>query len=134
VDDDASVREMLGRVFRGEGYHVLSARNGEEALNIASRLRLDLVVLDLNLPLKNGWDIFERLSEVEPLVPVIIVTARSNQLFMALGAGAAALLEKPLDFPKLLETVSACLAEPAKVRVDRLAGRKAEFHYLPRSS
>src|ERR1051325_6740835 len=104
VDDEASVRELVGRVLKTENYNVVTAANGSEALSLAGSLRVDLVLLDLNLPVKNGWDTFERLSYDHPLVPVIIITARPNQFFSAVGAGAGALMEKPLDFPKLLET------------------------------
>ena len=62
-------------------------------------------------------------------MPVIIITARPNQLFTALGAGVGALLEKPLDIPTLLRTINWLLAESAETRLARLAGREAEFHY-----
>jgi DNA-binding response OmpR family regulator len=131
VDDDPAVREMVGRVLTEEAYLVLSAANGPEALAIASANRIDLVLLDLNMPLQNGWDTFERLTNENPLLPVIIITARPNQLFVALGAGVGALLEKPLDFPTLLGTVKALLAESAERRLARLTGRRTELHYLP---
>jgi DNA-binding response OmpR family regulator len=131
VDDDSSVREMLTRVLAGEGYGVLSAGNGEEAVNIASRLRVDLALLDLNLPVQSGWDTFEKLVASDPGLPVIIITARSNQLFTALGAGVGALLEKPLDFPKLLQIIRELLAEPVESRLHRVAGRPDRFHYMP---
>src|SRR5262245_39381021 len=103
VDDDPSVREMLTRVLAGEGYGVRAAANGAEALDVAAAAHCDLVLLDLNMPVKNGWDAFERLTADNPLVPVIIITARANQLFAALASGVGALLEKPLDFPRLLQ-------------------------------
>ena len=119
VDDDSSVREMLTRVLVGEGYLVWAAADGTAALEIAAAAKVDLVLLDLNLPGKSGWDTFERLTAANPMLAVIIITARSNQLFTALGAGVGALLEKPLDFPKLLQTISRLLAEPAESRVAR---------------
>ena len=100
VDDDSSVREMLTRVLAGEGYLVWAAADGTAALEIAAAEKVDLVLLDLNLPGRSGWDTFERLTAEKPLLAVIIITARSNQLFTALGAGVGALLEKPLDFPE----------------------------------
>lgn len=131
VDDDPSVCEMIGRVLSNEGYLVLRAANGAEALGIAAANRVDLVLLDLNMPVKGGWDTFERLTAENPLLSVIIITARPNQLFTALGAGVGALLEKPLDFPVLLDTVKRLLAEPAKTRLARLAGHHTDFQYLP---
>ena len=130
VDDDAAVREMLTRVLVGEGYSVWAAANGTAALEIAAAAKVDLVLLDLNMPGRSGWDTFERLTAENPLVAVIIVTARSKQLFTALGAGVGALLEKPLDFPMLLQTVSRLLAEPAESRLARMTGNPVNFNYV----
>jgi DNA-binding response OmpR family regulator len=85
----------------------------------------------LNLPKRNGWDTFESLTRQNPRLPVIIITARPNQLFPALAAGVGALMEKPLDFPKLLQTIRNLLAEPAEARLARLVGKPGEFHYMP---
>lgn len=131
VDDDPSVLESLARVLDGENYTVLPAANGVEALQIAAATPVDLVLLDLNLPVKNGWDTFEQLTAQNPLLPVIIITARPNQLFPALASGVGALMEKPLDFPKLLQTMTDLLQEPTETRLARMAGRAAEFRYLP---
>jgi len=87
VDDDASVREVLTRVLVDEGYSVWAAVDGTAALEIAAATKIDLVLLDLNMPGKSGWDTFERLTAENPMLAVIIITARSNQLFTALGAG-----------------------------------------------
>jgi two-component system phosphate regulon response regulator OmpR len=130
VDDDSTVREMLTRVLVGEGFLVWAAADGTAALEVAAAAKVDLVLLDLNMPGKSGWDTFERLMAENPLLAVIIVTARSNQFFTALGAGVGALLEKPLDFPKLLQTISRLLAEPAESRLARMAGNPADFHYI----
>jgi CheY-like chemotaxis protein len=130
VDDDRSVREMLARVLAGEGYLVSAAADGTSALEITAAKKVDLVLLDLNMPGKSGWDTFERLTAQNPLLPVIIVTARANQLFTAMGAGVGALLEKPLHFPKLLQAIQQLLAEPAESRLARMAGISADFHYV----
>src|SRR5690349_10678681 len=96
VDDDPTVREMIGRVLIETGYLVLLAANGQEALSLAAATEVDLVLLDLNMPVKNGWDTFERLTNENPVLPIIIITARPNQLFPALASGVGALIEKPL--------------------------------------
>jgi DNA-binding response OmpR family regulator len=131
VDDDQSVRESLAGVLTAENFLVLPAANGVEALRIARAAPVDVVILDLNMPVKNGWDTFEQLSAEHPLLPVIIVTARPNQLFTALGAGVGALLEKPLDIPNLLTTLHRLLKESNASQLRRLAGHKAPFHYQP---
>ena len=131
VDDDPTVRDSLNDVLVSEGYFVIPAENGQQALDLAKKLPVDLVLLDLNMPIKNGWDTFERLTAEQPFLPIIIVTARPNQLFTALSAGAGALLEKPMDIPTLLRTMEQLLAEPAEQRLARLVGKKTEFHYQP---
>jgi DNA-binding response OmpR family regulator len=131
VDDDCSVRESLAGVLTEEGFLVLPAADGAEALTIASASPVDLVILDLNMPVKNGWDTFEQLSADHPLVPVIIATARSNQLLTALAAGVGALLEKPLDIPHLLTTIRRLLTESSEVRLRRLIGQEAPFVFRP---
>jgi CheY-like chemotaxis protein len=129
VDDDPIVRDSLNAVFVSEGYFVIPLENGRQALDFVAKFPVDLVLLDLNMPVKNGWDTFEELTRDHPLIPVIIVTARPYQLFTALGAGAGALLEKPIDIPVLLRTMEKLLAESAEQRLRRLAGKEAEFHY-----
>jgi len=131
ADDDPGVRGSLSDVLVSEGYVVIPASDGHQALALAASTPVDLVVLDLNMPLKNGWDTFERLSAEHPFVPVIIITARPNQLFTALGAGVGALLEKPLEIPVFLNTISRLLMEPDETRLARLAGRPAEFCFAP---
>ncbi len=127
----SSLNPSLTRVLVGEDYQVLPAASGPEAVKVAATNPIDLVLLDLNMPGQSGWGTFERLTAEDPSVPVIIITARSNQLFAALASGAGALLEKPLDFPKLLQTINNLLTEPAESRLARKAGKSAEFHYLP---
>jgi len=131
VDDDPTVRDSLKDVLLAEGYLIIPAEDGQQALDLANKSAVDLVLLDLNMPLKNGWDTFDQLTREHPFIPVIIVTARPNQLFTALGAGAGALLEKPMDIRTLLRTVAKLLAETAEQRLARLAGKQAEFHYKP---
>jgi DNA-binding response OmpR family regulator len=89
------------------------------------------VLLDLNMPVKNGWDTFERLTAEHPLIPIIIITARPNQLFTSMGAGAGALMEKPMDIPTLLETMEQLLEESPEQRLARLAGKNTAFLYKP---
>jgi DNA-binding response OmpR family regulator len=131
VDDDSAVRESLNDVLVAEGYVTIPSENGQHALDLASKSSFDLVLLDLNMPVKNGWDTFEQLTREYPLIPIIIVTARPNQLFMALNAGVAALLEKPVDIPTLLRAIENLLTESVDQRVARLAGQKADFQYKP---
>ena len=131
VDDDLTVRESLYDVLAAEGYFVIPAENGQQAIDFAKQSAVDLVLLDLNMPVKNGWDTFEQLTREHPLLPIIIATARPNQLFTAFSAGVGALLEKPMDIPILLRTIANLLTESSEKRLARLAGESSEFYYKP---
>ena len=131
VDDDPSVRDSLKDVFAGEGYRVIPAGNGQDALDLLTRLPVDLAVLDLNMPVKNGWDTFHQLTFEHPLIPIIIITARANQLFTAIGAGTGAALGSPMDIPLLLLTMAKRLTESAAQTMPRLAGKESGVFISP---
>ncbi len=131
VDDDPAIRQILVRLLTEEDFVVLSAANGVEALVLSASAKFDLVLLDLNMPVKNGWETFEQMSATNPLLPIILITARPNQFFPALAAGVGALLEKPLDFTKLFQTIRELLEESEEERLARLTGRSAAFSYVP---
>ena len=131
VDDDPTVRDSLKDVLLAESYLIIPAEDGQQALDLANKWPIDLVLLDLNMPVKNGWDTFEKLTAEHPLIPIIIATARPNQLFTALNSGVGALLEKPMDILTLLRTMEKLLAETAEQRLARLAGKETEFHFQP---
>src|ERR1700720_2925536 len=75
VDDDFSVRDSLAMALRSEDFQVVTASNGHEALERYFEGYVDVVLLDLNMPVKNGWDTFERLTALNPYLPVIVITA-----------------------------------------------------------
>jgi CheY-like chemotaxis protein len=131
VDDDPAVRDSLNDVLVAEGYVVTPAENGQQALDLVNQSGFDLALLDLNMPVKNGWDTFEQLTREYPLLPIVIVTARPNQFFTAVSAGVGALMEKPMDIPALLQTMRRLLAENPEKRLARLVGRNTEFYYKP---
>lgn len=130
VDDDTAVRESLMNALSYENYQPFGAADGNEALKILQTQNFALVLLDLNMPGRNGWDTYQEILTHDPLMPIIIITARPNQLFTSLGAGVGALIEKPLDFLKLLETIGKLIEESVEKRLARLTGRPAEFHYV----
>src|SRR2546430_12842462 len=76
VDDDASVRESLGHALRSEDYEVILAADGQDAIDEFLKGYIDLVLLDLNVPGRGGWDVFERITALNPFLPIIIISAR----------------------------------------------------------
>jgi DNA-binding response OmpR family regulator len=131
VDDDVSVRDSLRKVLAEAGYEVVTAPDGERAAGLFNETLPDLLLLDIGLPLKNGWDTFERITTEHPLVPVIIITGQACQFDTALAAGVGALMEKPLDAPQLLKVMEELLAEPDAARLSRLCGLSQDTRHRP---
>lgn len=121
ADDDAAIRQMLGQVLVLEQYNVIFATTGREAAAKFISQLPDLVLLDLNMPDRDGWDAFQLMNGTHPTVPVIVITARPHQHQRAAELGVAALLEKPLDIKLLLRTIRDLLAVPASGPAKRLA-------------
>lgn len=134
VDDDSAVRESVRKVLQAAGYQVVVASDGEEATNRFVPGQIDLVLLDLNLPFRSGWDVFERITTWYPSVPVIIVTGLPDQFPTARAAGVGALMEKPLDVSALLKTMDDLLAEPEEARLRRLCGYQSDTRHFHRPS
>lgn len=131
LDDDPQIRESLRKVLRAEGYEVALAANGWQGIETFEAERIDLMLLDLNLPDQSGWDVFGLLTALNPFVPIIIITGRNEQYELAADAGVGALIEKPLNVPRLLETVKTLLAKPPVVHLKRLAGQISDARYVP---
>jgi CheY-like chemotaxis protein len=106
VDDDRGAMEALSDILEYEGYRVERARNGLEALEYLqnTRPRPSLVILDLLMPVMDGWEFRMRQKENPELadIPVLVVTAISATA----GIDAVKILHKPVDINELLKTVA----------------------------
>lgn len=133
VDDDESVRESLCKLLVGEGYRVILAANGLEAAAALRRERnqMDLLLVDLNLPLKNGWITLNQLLEVNPSLKIFIITGISHQTELARNAGVSALVEKPIDVPAFLRLIREQLAETVRAGTGVAASPQSSFRHLP---
>lgn len=134
VDDDPAIRQVLSRLLTDEDYLVLTADSGAEAIEMVETLKIDLVVLDLNLPNQDGLDALEHLMLKHPLLPIILIAAHPHQFFPALALGVGALLEKPLDFVQLFHTIHQLLNESDELRLARLNQQPGTFHFIPSNS
>jgi len=131
VDDDPQICESLRKVLCAEGYEVVLAPDGRQGIERFNRERIDLALLDLNLPVNSGWESFGTLTSLNPFLPIIIITGRQNQHELAKGAGVGALMGKPLDVPVLLRTITDLLAEPPETQLKRLVGLQGDLRYVP---
>ncbi len=117
VEDFADTREMMRHVLERGGCRVLEAANGEEAIELAQRERVDLILMDLNMPVLDGFTATLRIREYEPTrdVPVVAVTAFDTAEFRAAASavGCSEYVVKPLDFERLTSILRQFLARYA---------------------
>ncbi|MEZ4438418.1 MAG: sigma-54 dependent transcriptional regulator [Polyangiaceae bacterium] len=111
VDDEPAARTGLKRLLEQEGYRVETAEGGRQALEVADELVPDVVVTDLKMPEMSGHVLLERLHEIYPELPVIVVTAFGDisSAVEAMRAGAENFLAKPVDFDALTLTIERAL-------------------------
>ena len=118
VDDDPDVRDSLRRALGYAGYAVATASNGADALASVSRSPVDLIILDVLMPMLDGFDTCRALRERGNATPVIVLTARDavDDRVAGLEAGADDYLVKPFALRELLARVNALLrrAQPAR--------------------
>jgi len=117
VDDEDSVQKLLAYPLEREGFRVLQARDGEEALATFRGERVDLVVLDVMLPKLDGLEVCKRLR-AESTVPIIMLTARDDELDKVLGLelGADDYITKPFSIREFRSRVRALLRRAAAPR------------------
>jgi two-component system, OmpR family, response regulator MprA len=111
VDDDPDVRDSLARALRYAGYAVTTARHGAEALDSLARSPADLIVLDVLMPMVDGFDACRRLRRRGDDTPVLVLTARDavDDRVTGLEAGADDYLVKPFALRELLARIRALL-------------------------
>jgi CheY-like chemotaxis protein len=107
VDDDAEIREVVATVLEDDGYRVDTASNGAEALRVANEHEPDAVLLDVTMPVMNGWEFLARwrARPADHRAPVVVISSARDRR-TALDRGAKAYLSKPFD----LETLETALA------------------------
>jgi CheY-like chemotaxis protein len=110
VEDNEMNLDMLTRRLQRKGFEVLTALDGEQAIQMTQQHRHAVVLMDMSLPVLDGWEATRRLK-ADPAtrhIPVIALTAHAlpTERDRALEAGCAAFETKPIDFPKLLAVIA----------------------------
>jgi putative nucleotidyltransferase with HDIG domain len=115
VDDDPNVIEILSESLRNKGYEIESATDGEEALEAYDRCQPDLVILDVVLPKKNGFEVCDeiRVRDIHRDVPVIMISADSihESMLRGLHSGAQDYLKKPFSLKEILVKIENYLTQ-----------------------
>ncbi|MBI3969562.1 MAG: response regulator [Chloroflexi bacterium] len=111
VDDDPMIRQIIAQALAEEGFPVESASDGLDALNRITVRRPAMVLLDMSLPLMDGFDFAAALHETYcDSVPIVVVTANGHAADDARQVGACGYLDKPFDLERLVATVWQALA------------------------
>ena len=118
VDDEPEIVKMVGRILEGRGHRVSTARDGQEALDAVERERPDLLIIDLNLPKLDGWEVTRRLraGATTKDLPIVMMTAAFPTVADAdrgLTVGADEYVVKPFLREVLLHNVERLLAKAA---------------------
>jgi signal transduction histidine kinase/CheY-like chemotaxis protein/HAMP domain-containing protein len=133
VDDDAAARDLLTTNLGREGYRTVQARGGDEALELARRLRPDAITLDVLMPKKDGWTVLGSLKADPELcdIPVIMVTVAPDR-GIGLSLGAAEVMTKPVDRGELISLLRQLLSRDGPILVveDDLATRETVRHTI----
>jgi CheY-like chemotaxis protein len=108
VDDEPAIRYTLSDVLEDAGYRVVTACDGAEALRVVSRERPDAILLDLMMPVMDGWTFLVH-CEVEPAcagIPIVIMSASQNLTSAQPTAPVRAVLPKPFDLDDLITLIA----------------------------
>ena len=103
VDDDSKMLELLALKLTGEGYRVITAQSGADALEVIKMEKPGLVLLDIMMPDMNGFETLKRIKELESDIPVAMVTSiwDNDEVKRAFEAGAYEYITKPVDINHL---------------------------------
>ena len=131
VDDDPQIRRVLRTAFVAQGYEAVDARNGEEALEMLRDEKVDLVILDVNMPGMNGLETCRAIRSSSE-IPIVMLTVRDAEAdkVEALDAGADDYMTKPFGSPELLARIRAALRrspQTAEVNVVRFDDVEINF-------
>ena len=114
VEDNEMNRDMLSRRLQRKGYEVILAVDGEQGIKLANSANPDLILMDLSLPIIDGWEATRQIkSQPETAeIPIIALTAHAmeDDHRSALDAGCDDYDSKPVDFPRLISKIEACLS------------------------
>lgn len=131
VDDQAHIRRLYEYTLEKDGYNTFTAQNGEEALAVLEREHIDLVILDLMMPVLDGYGFLREIRGSGNEIPVLIITARSaaEDVRTAFTIGTDDFMIKPVDEVEMLLRIKALLRRAKISREQRLTIGGTELVY-----
>ncbi len=121
VDDDEAIRQMVATILVEEGYQIEMAQNGEEAMRLVRQKPFDLVVLDILMPVMDGWEVASRMLTEEKTrhIPIVFLTALSSYTDQLKGwrMGCFDYITKPFDIGLFLIRVKAAMEKSSQMRL-----------------
>lgn len=116
AEDEEHIARLIEFKLKKEGHSVRVARNGVEALEFWGEDKWSLIILDVMMPILDGWHVLKEIRLKDPNVPVLMLTAKSSETDIAKSAelGATRFLKKPFDPSDLARVVKESLLEPVK--------------------
>lgn len=105
IDDDPAILRTVADILSDEGYNVVTAANGAEGLELLDRVAPGLILLDMRMPVMDGWEFARALDSRRQAIPLVVMTAAQDARQWAREIGAAAYVAKPFDLIELLDTV-----------------------------
>ena len=135
VEDERGIADFVERALRGQGHDVEVATDGPAGERRALESDPDLVILDVMLPGRSGIEVLRNIRRAEPVLPVVMLTARAEvaDKVSGLDAGATDYITKPFSVEELLARVRAHLRTPAQVAATRLTAAGIEMDLLRRT-
>ncbi len=111
AEDDANIRMGLVDTLESENYRVIEARDGKEAIQVFHHESIDLVLLDVMMPGKSGFDVCSEIRKTDPDIPIIMLTAKGEEIDKVVGLklGADDYVTKPFGVHELLARIAAVL-------------------------
>ncbi|HUQ41009.1 MAG TPA: response regulator, partial [Candidatus Limnocylindrales bacterium] len=109
VDDDPSILDTVSSILSSEGFQVMSAAGGQQAMALLRSWHPTLILLDMRMPIMDGWAVAKAIREEGATVPIVVMTAAESAARWADEIGAAGHLAKPFGLDELL----ACVAKHA---------------------
>ena len=132
VEDDKNTRKLLAAILKNDGYNVLVAENGEEALEVLEHNHADLMVIDVMMPRMNGYELTDTLRQNGSQIPMLMLSAKGNIADIKQGfiVGIDDYLTKPFDFEELLLCIKALLRRSKIVNEHKLTVGSVTLDYL----